>query len=60
MKDNKQITSSKIAEHLVNIVVFDYINKVLKSFPNIEHINLILDIDEENDKYNIKYNKLKT
>lgn len=57
MKDNKQITSSKIAEHLVNIVVLDYINKVLKSFPNIEHIDLILDIDEDNDKYNIKYNR---
>lgn len=57
MKNNKQITGSKIVEHLINIVVLDYIKKVLKPFPNIEHIDLILDIDEENDKYNIKYNR---
>lgn len=51
MKNNKQITNSKIAEHLVNYVVLDYIEKVLKSFQNIINIDLILDIDENTNTH---------
>ena len=51
MKDNKQIINSKIPEHLVNILVIDYVNKILKSFPNIINVDLILDIDENTNTH---------
>ena len=44
MSENKQ--SIKIAEHLINNVVTDYVNKILKSFSHICNVDLILDINE--------------
>lgn len=49
MSENKQ--NIKIAEHLINNVVIEYFNKILKSFPNIVNIDLILDIYEEEPKH---------
>ena len=49
MSENKQ--SIKIAEHLINNVVIDYVNKILKSFSHICNVDLILDINEEKSKH---------
>lgn len=49
MSENKQ--SIKIAEHLINNVVTDYVNKILKSFSHICNVDLILDIDEKEQKH---------
>ena len=50
-KNNKQIKGSKIAEHLVNIVALDYIEKVLKPFSNTCDVSVILDMDEKYKEY---------
>lgn len=49
MSENKQ--SIKIAEHLINNVVIEYANKILKSFSHIDNVDLILDVDEKEPKH---------